>query len=133
MTSGTHREEESGYMAIIKVPKPPQSAMNKERPISSLLKTQLEHLQQAEFRLPARAQTNVYINAIKTEGQAADYIRQVTAALHAEHAGAEGRRAPKKKTSKASRKYAIAAMAKTQAGKNKKRRAARSRKKSTRS
>ena len=72
-------------MAIIKVPTPPQSAMNKERPVSSLLKTQLVHMQEAEFRLPARAQTNVYINSIKTEAQAADYIRRVTEALHEEH------------------------------------------------
>ena len=48
-------------MKLIKVPKPPASAMNKDRPISSLLKTQLLHVQKAEFRLPARAQTNIYI------------------------------------------------------------------------
>ena len=73
-------------MKLIKVPKPPASAMNKDRPISSLLKTQLLHVQKAEFRLPARAQTNIYINAIKTEGEAAEYIRQVTTNLHKEHA-----------------------------------------------
>jgi hypothetical protein len=131
MTTGTCAHEVL-FMAIIKVPKPPQSAMNKDRPISSLLKTQIEHLQEAEFRLPARAQTNIYINAIKTEGQAADYIRQVTAALHAEHAGVEDRRTPKKKP-RTSKKFAIAAMAKRPAGQNKKRRATRSRKKNTRS
>jgi hypothetical protein len=75
-------------MKLIKVPKPPASAMNKDRPVSSLLKTQLLHVQKAEFRLPARAQTNIYINAIKTEGQAAEYIRQVTTNLHKEHATA---------------------------------------------
>lgn len=73
-------------MTLIKVPKPPASALNKDRPISSLLKTQLLHVQKAEFRLPARAQTNIYINAIKTEGEAAEYIRQVTTNLHKEHA-----------------------------------------------
>jgi len=73
-------------MKLIKVPKPPASAMNKDRPISSLLKTQLLHVQKAEFRLPARAQTNIYINAIKTEGEAAEYIRQVTTNLRKEHA-----------------------------------------------
>ncbi len=74
-------------MTIIKVPKPPQSAMDKDRPVSSLLRTQLEHIQEAEFRLPARQQTNIYINAIQTEGAAAEYIRQVTAAVHEAHVG----------------------------------------------
>ncbi len=99
-------------MTIIRVPKPPQSALNKDRPISSLLKTQIEHLQEAEFRLPARAQTNTYVNAIKTEAEAADYIRQVTANLHAEHTAAQARRTPKKKP-KTAKKFAIAAMAKS--------------------
>lgn len=71
-------------MTIIRVPRPPQSAMNKDRPVSSLLKNQILHLQEAEFRLPARDQTNIYINKIKTEGEAAEYIRRVTAKLHPE-------------------------------------------------
>lgn len=74
-------------MATIKVPQPPKSAFNKERPVSSLLRSHLEHLQRAEFRLPADMQTNIYINAIKTEGEAAKYIGEVTARLHAAHAG----------------------------------------------
>ena len=73
-------------MSLIHVPKPPLSAMNKDRPVSSLLKTQIRHLQEAEFRLPVRQQTNIYINRIKTEGEAAEYIRQVTAMLHPEGA-----------------------------------------------
>jgi hypothetical protein len=77
-------------MAIIKVPKPPRSAFDKNRPVSALLKNQIVHLQEAEFRLPARQQTNIYINKIKTEGEAADYIRQVTARLHPEGAGRVG-------------------------------------------
>jgi hypothetical protein len=80
-------------MAVIKVPKPPQSAVDKDRPVSALLRSQIEHLQEAEFRLPAKHQTNVYINAITTEGEAADYIRQVTSAIHQAH----GRKAPVKK------------------------------------
>jgi len=75
-------------MTIIRVPKTPASALNPDRPVSSLLKNQIEHLQAAEFRLPVRDQTNIYINKIKTERQAAEYIRQVTARLHPEGAGA---------------------------------------------
>ena len=69
-------------MTVIKVPKPPKSAFNKDRPVSALLKNQILHLHEAELRFPARDQTNIYINNIKTEGQAAQYIRQVTAILH---------------------------------------------------
>jgi len=39
-------------MTLIHVPSPSQSAMNPDRPVSSLLKIQMEHLQQAEKRLP---------------------------------------------------------------------------------
>ena len=84
-------------MTIIKVPKPPQSAMDKDRPVSSLLRTQLEHIQEAEFRLPAQQQTNIYINAIKTEGAAAEYIRQVTAAVHEAHGQRVARAKPRLK------------------------------------
>lgn len=77
-------------MTVIKVPKPPQSAFNKHRPVSALLKNQMVHLQEAEFRLPARQQTNIYINRIRTEGEASEYIRKVTARLHAESAGGSG-------------------------------------------
>ena len=100
-------------MAIIKVPKPPASAFNPERRVSALLKNQLIHLQEAEFRLPANLQTNVYINAIKTEREAADYIAQVTAALHQAHANAAAaKRAPKARVkSKGKRVIEIAAVA----------------------
>jgi hypothetical protein len=72
-------------MVLIPVPKPPKSAMDRNRPVSKLLRNQLEHLQRAEFRLPIKQQTNIYINAIKTEGEAADYIRRVTQAIHDAH------------------------------------------------
>jgi hypothetical protein len=72
-------------MVLIPVPKPPKKALNLDRPVSNLLRNQLEHLQRAEFRLPIKQQTNIYINAIKTEGEAADYIRRVTKAIHDAH------------------------------------------------
>jgi hypothetical protein len=77
-------------MTVIKVPRPPKSAFDKNRPVSALLKNQMEHMQTAEFRLPARQQTNIYVNKIKTEGEAAEYIRQVTARLHPEGAVSSG-------------------------------------------
>lgn len=72
-------------MGIIKVPRPPATAFDKARSVSSLLRSHLQHMQKAEFQLPANMQTNVYINAIKTEGEAANYIRKVTERLHAAH------------------------------------------------
>ncbi|MBZ5679731.1 MAG: hypothetical protein LAO24_06475 [Acidobacteriia bacterium] len=72
-------------MVLIPVQKPPKSAANPDRAVNTLLRNQILHLQEAEFRLPLKLQTNVYVNAIKTEGEAADYIRRVTKALHKAH------------------------------------------------
>ncbi len=85
-------------MTVIKVPRPPKSAYDPTRPISALLKMQVEHLYEAEARLPSRYWTEIYPNAIKTEGEAAEYIRAVTEAIHNAHADAAQRRAkPAKK------------------------------------
>jgi hypothetical protein len=85
-------------MTVIKVPKPPQSAYDPGRPVSSLLKMQMEHLLEAEKRLPIHHHSGIYINAVKTEQEAAAYIRTVTDAIHNAHAEAEqARRAPKRK------------------------------------
>jgi hypothetical protein len=73
-------------MAIIKIPAPPKSSMNQDRPVSGLLKAQIVHLQAAELRLPAKYQTDIYIHSIRTEGDAGEYIREVTQAIHAAHA-----------------------------------------------
>jgi hypothetical protein len=85
-------------MALIHVPRPPRSAYNPDRPVSSLLKSQMEHLHEAEKRLPLRYRSDVYVNAIQTEGEAARYIRDVTEAIHAAHEdAARARRVPKRK------------------------------------
>jgi hypothetical protein len=80
-------------MALIHVPRPPKNAMNPDRPANTLLKTQILHLHEAELKLPVGRQTDIYINAIKTEGEAASYIRQVTEAIHEGHEAAAARRA----------------------------------------
>lgn len=85
-------------MALISVPKPPKSAYNPDRPVGSLLKAQVEHLREAESKLPLRYRTEFYVKAVKTEGEAAKYIREVTEAIHTAHEDAEqARRAPKRK------------------------------------
>jgi len=79
-------------MTLVHVPRPPQSALNPDRPVSALLKAQIQHLHDAERNLPPRHRTDIYINAIKTEGEAADYIRQVTTAIHKAHEEAAAKR-----------------------------------------
>jgi hypothetical protein len=79
-------------MVLIPVPRPPKSAIDPNRPVNSLLKTQIAHLHEAERMLPSRYHTDVYVNAIKTEGEAADYIRSVTEAIHAAYADAAAER-----------------------------------------
>jgi hypothetical protein len=67
-------------MSVIHVPRPSKNAMNPNRPVNALLLAQVEHLQHAERRLPLRYRTDIYTHAIKTEGEAAAYIREVTEA-----------------------------------------------------
>jgi hypothetical protein len=75
-------------MTIIPVPRPSRSAIDLDRPVSSLLLAQIQHLQHAERRLPLRYRSKIYTHAIKTEGEAARYIREVTEAIHQAHADA---------------------------------------------
>jgi len=56
--------------------------MNKHRRISELLKSQLLHMHEVEKQLPQHHWTRTNIHAIQTEGEAAKYIRKVTAKLH---------------------------------------------------
>jgi len=80
-------------MTLIHVPRPDvKKVMDPDRPASGLLKAQILHLHDAELKLPAGRQTDIYINAIKTEGEAAEYIRLVTEAIHEAHAAAAARR-----------------------------------------
>lgn len=83
----------SDVMTVIHVPRPNQSAMDKNRPVNTLLRVQVEHLHEAEMKLPIGQQTDIYINAIKTEGEAGEYIRRVTEAIQGAHAAAQAKRA----------------------------------------
>jgi hypothetical protein len=75
-------------MTMIHVPQPPRNSLNLNRPVSALIRSQVEHMHIAEKRLPLRYRTDIYVNAIKTEGEAARYISQVTAAIHRAHGDA---------------------------------------------
>jgi hypothetical protein len=79
-------------MSVIHVPRPSRNAMDPNRPVNALLLAQVEHLQHAERRLPLRYRTEIYTHAIKTEGEAAAYIREVTEAIHKAHEDTDARR-----------------------------------------
>lgn len=60
-----------------------KAAYNHDRPISSLIRTQLLHLHAAEnLVLPEKDRTGININHLLTERQASGYIQKVTALLH---------------------------------------------------
>ena len=85
-------------MTAIHVPRPDlKKVMDSGRPVNALLKAQIQHLYEAELKLPVAHQSDVYINAIKTEGEAADYVRRVTEAIHQAHAAAASKRARPKR------------------------------------
>ncbi len=96
-------------MTLIHVPRPPKSAKDPSRPVSSLLIAQITHLQHAERRLPERYRTQIYSHAIRTEGEAAQYIREVTEAIHQAHDDAAAKRV--KRMPKGKRGLALAAAA----------------------
>jgi hypothetical protein len=96
-------------MTVIHVPRPSKNAMNPDRPVNALLLAQIQHLQDAERRLPLRYRSEIYTHAIKTEGEAAAYIKAVTEAIHKAHKDAEAQRA--KRARKPERGIAIAAAA----------------------
>jgi hypothetical protein len=64
---------------VIHVPKPRNNAFNKHRPISTLLRMQVQHFHEIERQLLLAELTDIEL--IKTEGQAAEYVDKMTAKL----------------------------------------------------
>ena len=102
-------------MTLIPVPKP-KGVHNPKRPVNALLQAQIHHLRHAERNLPLRYRTEIYANAIRTEGEAAVYIREVTEAIHRAHDDAAKERA--KSAAKGKRGLTIAAAAERPARKH---------------
>lgn len=69
-------------MVKIAVPRPRKGSFDKNRPPSDLLRSQMRHLYEVEKQMPHQHQTGRNIEEIKTEGEAAEYIRRVTQKLH---------------------------------------------------
>jgi hypothetical protein len=108
-------------MALIHVPRPLKSAYNPDRKANTLLLTQVEHMHLAERRLPERYRTQIYVNAIQTEGEVAEYVGQVTRAIARAHQDAEKKRARSRPRSGTVLKIAASAARKADAKKNKSR------------
>jgi hypothetical protein len=69
---------------VILVPKAARSSYNPDRLLekNTLLLNQIRHFHEAEKKLPADQQTGIDIHSVKTESQAAEYVRKITAILH---------------------------------------------------
>ena len=71
-------------MTLIYVPRPDKSSYNPDRPLNSNIKAQLRQFQEVEASLPS-FKTGIYADAIRTEGEAAEYIKQMTENLLRAH------------------------------------------------
>lgn len=72
-----------GDYTSIRVPTPPASAFNKDRPAGCLIQAQLRHFYHAESaRLPKEKRDGRRPEDIRTEGEAAAYIARITKLLH---------------------------------------------------
>ncbi len=116
-------------MTLIPVPRPSKKAMDPDRPANALLLAQVSHLQHAERRLPLRYRTEIYTHAIRTEGEAARYIREVTEAIHHAHDDAAAKRVKRAPKGKSGLAIAAAAERRKSAAKKKKNAAKRGRRK----
>jgi hypothetical protein len=81
-TSQTDASLPGDYLSI-RVPMPPASAFNKDRPAGCLLQAQVRHFHHAESaRLPKEKRDGRRPQDIRTEAEAAAYIAKITRLLH---------------------------------------------------
>lgn len=78
---------------LIRVPRPAAGSFQPNRLVAknTLLVNQLKHFHIREMELPPDRRTGMDFNSIKTEGQAAEYIRKLMAILHPQAIGSGGR------------------------------------------
>jgi hypothetical protein len=67
---------------VVKVPRPHPKRFEPHRPITDLVRNQLLHLSLAQRHLPREHHHPTDVYAIKTEGEASEFIRHVTSKLH---------------------------------------------------
>ena len=71
-------------MEAIHVPATPARAFNKNRPISDLIRAQINHLKHLEEKLSADARQQIPQHAIVSEADAAEYIAAMTQLLRSQ-------------------------------------------------
>jgi len=71
-------------MEAIHVPPPPARAFNKNRPISDLIRAQINHLKHLEEKLTADLRQQIPQHAIVSEDDAAQYIAAMTRLLRSQ-------------------------------------------------
>jgi hypothetical protein len=69
-------------MKIIRIPRTPASAFDKNRPASELLKAQARHARAVEETLPTGRRRTAPPQAIETEHDAAEYVGRITRQLN---------------------------------------------------
>ena len=76
---------------VVSIPKPPDSAFDKNRPAGTLLRAQAAHLRHALARHVQKVARHLHragellaadLDEIKTEGDVSEYAKRVTAILH---------------------------------------------------
>src|SRR5262245_24375158 len=81
-------------MAVVKVPKTPKRAFNKQRRPSALLKGQIAHLEWAALPASKRKPGQLPKINVRTEGQAAERIAKLTTLVLEQSRAYAGRAAP---------------------------------------
>lgn len=69
-------------LKIIRIPRAPKGAFDSDRPASTLIKSQIAHVAEAEQQLPRNKRTNIAPESITTEHEAAEYVGKVMKRLH---------------------------------------------------
>jgi hypothetical protein len=84
----------SDQPAVVEVPKPAEGSYDPTRPLSknTLLQHQVRHFQLLEQTLPRDRRSGHDHTKIVTEGDAAEYLRKMTALLHPRVSGAPSSR-----------------------------------------
>jgi hypothetical protein len=69
---------------VIRIPQPPASAFNKNRPAGQLLRAQTAHLREGliQHLREVVAILAIDLRSIRTEGEVSEYSKKVTAVLH---------------------------------------------------
>jgi len=78
---------------IVRIPKPSKDSVNPNRLLAgnTLLLNQLKHIRKRELEFPPERQSGMDFDQIKTEGQAAEYIRKLATVLHPQAKKSGGR------------------------------------------